>query len=296
MPERSMPERQGDLLPLVITTSARRHGALRARAAAIAELCGAPLRSRIGIPRLLEEAEAVYVVTAERDRIYSREGRLSVGEGLMKLKKTDGRSHPLLRALAPLDGAPLGHMIDATFGLGQDALHVADALGCQILGIEASAPIYAISQDALLRHQRGRWKAGASKIQLIHGHAEAYLRQLDPGSTEAVFLDPMFQLPLAAAPGFGVLRQLAEARPLDAATLDAALCVASRRVVLKLPTGQRPAFSGFNRRVNGKAFDYWAIEKELPEPEIEDRGIRYEKRKMAIAWRARNARSDGAGQ
>lgn len=255
-------------LPLLVTTTRRAGDRERDRAAEVAATCQAPRVRHRGIDHLLARAEAVYVVGADRDRVHTAGAVLRPGEGLMKLKTKDGRGHPILRAVAPLEAPPPELLIDATLGLAQDALHISELIGCPVLGLEASAPLFCLVQDILRRLQGSRWSAAAARICLEHGRAEALLAARAPNSASVVFLDPMFERPRRAAPGFSVLRTLAEPAPLSAALLAAALRVARDRVVLKLPTGAQPPVPapppGFNRKVPGKAFDYWIVERRPP--------------------------------
>ena len=266
---------------LVVTTQRKASAAEVERARRVAASVGgryeprrrrnlSRLRRDLGDPRL-------YVLNKGRDEVREGEQMLCAHPGLYCLKILDGRAHPLIRALAPGEGAEVHRIVDATLGLAGDALHMAGVLGAQVVGIEASAVLGALLDEGLSRMsaQTGsKWAEAASRIALVVGDAAEILAGMAPDSAEVVYLDPMFDRAASAAPGYPLFRRLARKTPLDARLLAEARRVASRRVVLKIPgASQAPALAveapGWNRRVRGQAVDYLVIEGELEAPVIE---------------------------
>lgn len=263
---------------LVVTTSLAEDARLVERAREVAARCRAPFRPRsVGLARWLEDpdVELVYVVSAEKEELCSVEARLSVHEGLLKLRTRAGLEHPLIRAVAPEGAPPVREVVDATVGLAQDSLHIAASLEAEVLGLEASPVIASLTEAGLSRIARGpRWADAASRIQLRIVDARSALSKMAPGSADVVYLDPMFDVPARAQPGYALLRRCAQPAPLDRALLEAASRVAKARVVVKVPFGrtlpeiEAPA-PAFNRRVCGKAVDYLVVEKALSAPSWE---------------------------
>lgn len=261
---------------LVVTTSLAAQTDVVDRARAVASACGGQFRPRRGgLPAWWRggDFDLLYVVSAEGEQLRDAQEGLSVHEGLLKLKRAAGRTHPLLRAIAPLEGAPVPLVLDATLGMAQDALHIAAMLPTEVLGFEASRILATLTQAGLRKviAQRPRWSDAAKKVQVEVRSSRAALAEMAPDSVPVVFLDPMFDSPLRAPPGYALLRRCAEPDPLDSAWLKDAVRVAQRRVVLKLPWGSKlPDIDvpspGFNRRICGKVIDYVVIEKELSDP------------------------------
>lgn len=266
---------------LIVTTSGRR-SELEARARAIAARCGVPFLARRGdsLRRLFARSGAslAYVVSVAREEVRGLEGPgLSVHPGMLHLKRRDKRRHPLVRAVAPPGAADVEAILDATMGLAGDALHLAYVLGARVEGIEASPVIASLLEEGTARMARSDsyWAEAAGRLQVTCGDHVDLLRQRPDASVPVVYLDPMFDRPSTAQPGFDLLRRYARHAPLDDRALAEACRVAARRVVIKLPGGAAlpdhltPPAPGFNRRVRGKAVDYLVIERELDTPEFE---------------------------
>ena len=86
---------------------------------------------------------------------------------------------------------------------------------------------------------------------------------LPADSMDAVLLAPMYLAPDKAAPGFELLRALADHRPLQADAVDAALHCAPRLVV-KWPRGTEPPQALRQRPTRvilGSRVAYWVVER-----------------------------------
>ncbi|MCA9517022.1 MAG: class I SAM-dependent methyltransferase [Myxococcales bacterium] len=255
---------------LLVTTAPDAPAALIARARVIAKRCGALFSPRrASVTRLLRDTGRVhaYIVGRERDELRGGDEILWVHPGLFYLKREAGATHPLLRALAPEGEPPPRAIVDATLGLAGDAIHVASALGARVIGCEASPVLASLLEEGLPRLAKGGrgWSEGAARVELRAGDALATLSGLEEGAVDAVYLDPMFEAPLAAQAGFDLLRAYAVHAPVDAALLAEAWRVAARRVVLKLPGMAAPPEGapgpGWTRRVRGQAVDYAILER-----------------------------------
>ncbi len=267
---------------LVVTTAYRANDEMYARARAVAERCAVPLVPRQSLPKLRARAQLVYVVGKAEEFVFSEHGRLIAGEGLLKLKRVDGRQHPLHRAVAP-DGIETSTVFDGTMGMGQDALHLAVVSGLSIDGVDASPALVCLVENFMVRAAE-RWADAPSRVRVRVGSAEAALASLSAGAYDVVYLDPMFDVAMPSQPDFVVLRDLACDAPLTTAVLAEATRVARQRVVVKVRTLARPTAAppapGWNRRVAGRAFNYWIIEKALSAPTLEPLRVKYSHQRL----------------
>ena len=122
-------------------------------------------------------------------------------------------------------------VLDATLGLGMDALVAAAAVGPRgrVVGVEASPALAALTAEGLARHP----STAARRIEVVAGEAAAVLDRQPERSFDVVVFDPMFRHTRAGSPDFALVRRLAHAAPLPTATLDRARAVARRWVVVK---------------------------------------------------------------
>jgi predicted O-methyltransferase YrrM len=122
-------------------------------------------------------------------------------------------------------------VLDATLGLGADALVAAGACGPggRVLACEASAALAAWVAEGLRRLP----VEAAGRVEVRAADHAALLAALPGGSFDVVLFDPMFRHARAEPGQFDVVRRLADPRPLQAETLLAARRVARRWVVVK---------------------------------------------------------------
>ncbi|WP_373049570.1 class I SAM-dependent methyltransferase [Vulgatibacter sp.] len=139
--------------------------------------------------------------------------------------------------LAACDVRAGDRFLDCTGGACADALVAAHAVGegGHVEVIEASALLHAVTGHGA-RHVRfgeAPIDAALSRMHVTLGDHLEVLRSLPDRSYDVVYFDPMFRETTTAAPGFDVVRALADPRPLAAEALAEARRVARRRVVLQ---------------------------------------------------------------
>lgn len=256
-------------MKLVVTTGLQPEAAQLERAQAIAARLDLRCVKRRGSVALLfrkTKADLAYIVHRERELITDGESKLSMQEGVLKLRDKVGLAHPFLRALQPEGAAEVPWVLDATLGLAQDALHIATTMKIPVRGLEASPVLTCLVEEGLQRIQRDspRWAEAAARVTVEAAEAQAWLEAQPPASVPVIFLDPMFDVHLPASPGFELLRDLAKTDPLTPELLAAAVRAAERRVVVKVPAFAPMPVPGFDRHVRGKVLDYWIVEKERP--------------------------------
>lgn len=127
------------------------------------------------------------------------------------------------------------HVIDATAGLGRDAVHLA-MLGYRTTAIERSPIIGALVREGLDRARR-RGLLPLDNPAWRVGEAGALLPEVEPAAT--VYLDPMFppkrKKSAAVRKEIRFLRLLAAEAPNPAELLALARACATERVVVKRP-------------------------------------------------------------
>jgi 16S rRNA (guanine1516-N2)-methyltransferase len=177
-------------------------------------------------------AEALLVFGREGLTLWDREGRLHFHPGMahLRLLRLEAGEEDTFVRVAELRAGD--HVLDATLGLGQDALVAARAVGPggRVVGIEKSLALYAVVSEGLRGLERG---AHACAVEAVHADARDHLARLPDRSFDVVFFDPMFERPRKAQPAFAVLRRYAEHAPLTPELLAEARRVARRWVVIK---------------------------------------------------------------
>jgi len=173
----------------------------------------------------------VLVLAARRADLYEkgRSFRASPGMAFLRLLRARrGEKDPLLVHAAVKPG---DEVLDATLGLGGDAL-VAAGAGANVVGLEKDSVLAAFTQAAL-RRLTGHGREPASRIQVIRADHRRWLREQRVRSFDVVLFDPMFRVPGDAGPLFDLLRDRADHQPLAPATLREAQRVARRGVLVK---------------------------------------------------------------
>jgi SAM-dependent methyltransferase len=122
-------------------------------------------------------------------------------------------------------------VLDGTLGLGADALVAAVAVGPggRVLGLESSPALAAWAGEGFARLPG----EAASRVRVECADHARWLEEAPERSFDVVVFDPMFRHPRPGTPGFGLLRRLADPRPLERRTLERARRVARRGVLVK---------------------------------------------------------------
>jgi 16S rRNA (guanine1516-N2)-methyltransferase len=194
----------------------------------------AALRGGRTIPQLVAAAGKAPVLVlgkARADLAYrGRSYRASVGMAFLRVVRAQkGEIDPLVKAAGLKRG---DRVLDATLGLGGDALVAAHATGAPVLGLETSPALAAFVTAALRRvHAPGRVAAGL--IQVCCADHRTVLKEMPAGSVDVVLFDPMFRSTGESGPLFELVRQLADRAPLTGETMREALRVARRGVLVK---------------------------------------------------------------
>jgi len=207
-----------------------------AEARELAERFGLRAEPRGGksLVQLLADANGapVLVLAARRADLYGhgRAYRASVGMAYLRvLRAAKGETDPLV---AQAELRPGDSVLDATLGLGGDALVSAHATGARVVGLESHPLVAAFTQAALRRLPKHGLDPGRL-VHVIRADHRAWLKHQPTGAFDVVLLDPMFRRAGEAGPLFELLRTYAEHTALAPETLREAQRVARRGVLVK---------------------------------------------------------------
>ena len=174
----------------------------------------------------------VLVLAARRADLHvaGRAFRASAGMAFLRvLRAGRGEEDPLVAAAGLREG---DRVLDATLGLGGDALVAAQATGERVVGLEKDGLLGAFTQAGLRRLQK-HGRAPGQRVEVLRADHRDFLRAQPARSFDVVLLDPMFRRAGDAGPSFDLLRLHAEHAPLEAETLHEARRVARRGVLVK---------------------------------------------------------------
>lgn len=156
---------------------------------------------------------------------------------LMPRLRRDRVSRELLVRAARVRGVDAPTVVDATAGLGEDALLLA-AAGFDVTLCERDPVIALLLQDALCRAAQDERLAGfAARMTLVPGDAVDTLAAL-PMAPDVVFLDPMFperRRRAATNKKLALFQQLERPCEDEEGLMRAALAARPRKVVVKRP-------------------------------------------------------------
>lgn len=156
---------------------------------------------------------------------------------LSRLRAGNLQRELLVRAAKIKDAGTVLTAVDATAGLGEDALLLA-AAGFSVRLYEYDPVIAALLRDAMGRAMKDPKLADVvCRMHLVEGDSLAALPQLD-FTPDVVLLDPMFparQKSASIKKKFQLLQQLEKPCTNEAELLKAAIAAGPRKIVIKRP-------------------------------------------------------------
>jgi len=162
-----------------------------------------------------------------------------VGGALGFRGKRSQHSRELVAKAVGIKSGQTLRVLDATAGLGRDAFILASR-GCDVQMLERSPVVALMLEDALLRASADvEVVSTTDRMSLQQADASEFMRSLSPQDCpEVVYLDPMFPERSKSASVKKEMRLLQQLLGADMDTqelFEAALQVATRRVVVKRP-------------------------------------------------------------
>ena len=139
--------------------------------------------------------------------------------------------------LAACQIQPGSRVLDATLGLGADAIVFAHAVGAKgrVVGIESEPLIAVLVEDGLRTWQSDleALNEAMRRVEVRCGNHVEVLAGLPDRSFDVVYFDPMFERAVESSAGIAGLRGFANPSTLQEAAVEEALRVAGKRVVMK---------------------------------------------------------------
>jgi 16S rRNA (guanine1516-N2)-methyltransferase len=161
-------------------------------------------------------------------------------------------------------------VLDATAGLGKDAFVLA-SLGCEMSLIERQPLIGALLEDGLARGAEDFDVAPiVARMRLLKGNSIEVMRNWEGEPPQVIYLDPMFphrEKTALVKKEMRLFRPLVGDDPDAPALLEAALALASHRVVVKRPR-KAPCIAGPkpSHALDGKSSRYDIYPKKALKP------------------------------
>lgn len=142
---------------------------------------------------------------------------------------------------------PGDHVLDCTLGMGADAIVSSFVVGekGKVVGLESQPVIAALVKQGLQTYQTDREYLNRAMrgIEVIQADYRSYLRECRDQSFDIVLFDPMFRETVQASAAMQALKPLANPAPLDKGSVEEAVRVARKAVLLK----ERPRSGEFER-------------------------------------------------
>lgn len=227
---------------------------------------GHDLAARYGLALSIDEEDSALTLALRDDGLELRDAQTRPGRGFRidltqiarrgRASANLSRRQPLARAV----GRGTMRVVDATAGLGQDALLFA-AMGFEVTAIERSGVLAAMLDDALLRAANDPRTSTLLKdrLRVHHGDARNLLFERAFGDVDCAYLDPMFP-PKRKATALAK-KEIRLVRALVGDDDDAGELLSSARhcvprVVVKRPTYAPPLAPDVTLSIEGKLVRY----------------------------------------
>lgn len=227
---------------MIVTTSRRASPSTRMHAKRLAARHSLPLveRGERSLAQLRQacQTDPILVVTDQGARIETETGEpffFHPNTAAFRIKRLERGDTDTMLAACQIH--PGDHVLDATLGLGADAIVFAHAVTVtgRVVGVEVQPAVALLVADGLRRYQAENTalREAMERVEVVHGHHLAFLQQQPDRSFDVVYFDPMFEQGVETSSGIRALRSYAQSGLPDQQTIREALRVARRRVVLK---------------------------------------------------------------
>ncbi len=141
-------------------------------------------------------------------------------------------------ALLSISGAAEGDtVLDCTAGLCSDALVFSYKVGERgsVIALEASPVLHALVREGLQSYETGipEIDKAMRAIKPVYGKHEQSMSRMEDNSADIVYFDPMFERPVTTSSSIIPLRSQAYREPLSKESVQEAIRIARKKVVLK---------------------------------------------------------------
>jgi hypothetical protein len=154
---------------------------------------------------------------------------------MFRIKRlANGEHDPFAEAAQLTEGMSF---LDCTLGLASDSIVASYIVGADgmVTGTEGQKYLAFMVEEGLKTwdSENDDMNKAMARIQVIHSHALEYLKSLPNNSFDCVYFDPMFDESILESDGIKALGQIALYDDLNEETIEEALRVSNRRVLLK---------------------------------------------------------------
>lgn len=229
-----------DRLTWYVTTTRRPEPALEARARRLAAELGAVYLHRRDRPLVCPEqrpACAFLVVGQDGLAVHAGGRRLTYHPGLAlhRIRALQaGAADPMVESMGLRGGE---HVLDATLGLGSDALVAAFVAGPggRVTGVERVGALAVLTREGLRHYpwEQAAVAEAAARIEVVAADHRAFMERCGRRAFEVVYFDAMFERTLSGSSAMAAWRLVADESPVTPEAVELALEVARRRVVVK---------------------------------------------------------------
>lgn len=230
----------------VVTTSANPNGLQIQEALSLAACLGCSYESRDEKPLewFFASFPDYWIVIVERDQWVAKQPKAEFffhpAMSVLRIKGIiKGKKDLMAEAM---DLRRNDSVLDCTLGIGADAIVASFIVGSQgkVVGIESNPVIAAMLRNGLARDYPRvppEVLSAMNRIQVIAGDHGGVLQNMPANSYDVLYFDPMFQKTNPASSGISALKPLADMRHLTLNSVQEAVRVARRRVVIKQNRG-----------------------------------------------------------
>jgi 16S rRNA (guanine1516-N2)-methyltransferase len=227
---------------VIVTTGAEPSRETWAHAQRLAEQFALPLVERgtdsLAALRVKYGTDQLLVVTAKGARLETAQGKtffFHPNTATFRIKRLERGDTDIMLSACQIQ--PGDKVLDATLGLGADAIVFAYAVGSagRVVGVESEKLIACLVADGLRHWQTSSvaLREAMRRVEVVNRHHLDFLREQPDGAFDVVYFDPMFETPVSASTGIRGIRSYANDEALTEEAICHALRVAKRRVVLK---------------------------------------------------------------
>ncbi len=184
---------------------------------------------------ILRKDEAVLIVETDRISALKNDRKFFFHPSLAVIRKSNidsGQRDYLIESLN-LDGNE--EVLDCTFGLGSEAILIANFIPKgKVVGIEKSPIVRIVVEDGM-RHTENLYKwiqEAVKRIEIIEADYKEYVRK-SRKKFDCVYVDPMFEHPRYNSAAMNSMRPFADHSTISSEDIEAMKEKAKKRVVVK---------------------------------------------------------------
>jgi 16S rRNA (guanine1516-N2)-methyltransferase len=150
-------------------------------------------------------------------------------------------------------------VLDCTLGLGADTVVSSFVIGKKgnVVALESELIIATLVKQGLNNYQSGNIEVDEAmrRITVVHGNYKDYLKEAEDKSLDVILFDPMFEETVETSTAIQALKPLANHHHLDRETVQEAIRVARKKIVLKARS-QSEAFHYLGFQIVKKTSSY----------------------------------------